>query len=140
MSKSQGESLDFFAECKNTAEKFFNEIEKSNPVYHQIATDIQGNYLEAWKNVINASISLQQEFAVKTGQNINLSEDMKKSIKSIVDISVAAYQNQNKIAADSAQASKKVFDVISENTKIFASLNKNMMDFVESTVKKYSRD
>jgi len=140
MSKSQNDSNDFFSECKSTTEKFFKEIEKSNPVYHQIATDIQENYLEAWKNVINSSISLQQEFAAKTGQNINMSEDMKKSIENIVDSSITAYQNQNKIAVDSVQASKKVFDVISENTKIFASLNKNMMDFVDSAMKKYSRD
>ena len=72
-------SLDFFAECKKNTEKFFNEIDKSTPVYHQIATDMQKNYLNAWKNVIDSSISLQQEFAAKTGQNINMSEDMKKN-------------------------------------------------------------
>ena len=133
-------SPDFFAECKKNADKFFNEIDKSTPVYHQIATDIQKNYLDAWKNVIDSSISLQQEFAAKTGQNVSMSEDMKKAIQDMIDSSVTAYQNQNKIAVDSVEASKKMFDAIGENTKILGSLNKNMMDFMESAMKKYSRN
>ena len=133
-------SLDFFVECKKNADKFFNEINKSTPVYHQIATDMQKNYLDAWKNVIDSSISLQQEFAAKTGQNINMSEDMKKTIQNMIDSSVTAYQNQNKIAVDSAEASKKMFDVIGENTKILGSLNRNIMDFMESAMKKYTKN
>ncbi len=133
-------SLDFFAECKKNTEKFFNEIDKSTPVYHQIATDMQKNYLDAWKNVIDSSISLQQEFAAKTGQNINMSEDMKKTIQNMIENSVTAYQNQNKIAVDSAEVSKKMFDAIGENTKILGSLNKNIMDFMESAMKKYSKN
>ena len=133
-------STDFFAECKKNADKFFNEINKSTPVYHQIATDMQKNYLDAWKNVIDSSISLQQEFAAKTGQNINMSEDMKKTIQNMIDSSVTAYQNQNKIAVDSTEVSKKMFDVIGENTKILGSLNRNIMDFMESAMKKYSRN
>ena len=133
-------SLDFFAECKKNTEKFFNEIDKSTPVYHQIATDMQKNYLNAWKNVIDSSISLQQEFAAKTGQSINMSEDMKKTIQNMIDSSVTAYQNQNKIAVDSTEVSKKMFDAIGENTKIFGSLNKNIMDFMESAMKRYSKN
>ena len=53
MSKPTGESKDIFTECKKNTEKFFNEIDKSSPDYHQIATDIQKSYLDAWKNVIN---------------------------------------------------------------------------------------
>ncbi|MGI9566975.1 MAG: hypothetical protein ACR2LL_08190 [Nitrosopumilus sp.] len=140
MSESTDSSLDFFAECKKNTEKFFNEIDKSTPVYHQIATDIQKNYLDAWKKVMDSSISLQQEFAAKTGQNISMSEDMKNTIQNMIENSITAYQNQNKIAIDSAEASKKVFDVIGENTKIFGSLNKNIMEFMESTMKKYSRN
>jgi len=140
MSKSTDESNDIFTACKKNTEKFFNEIDKSTPVYHQIATDVQQSYLEAWKNVINSSIALQQEYATKTGLNINIPEETMKAIQNITERAITAYQNQNKVAFDSTETSKKIFDVFSENAKIFASLNKNMIELIESGMKKYTQN
>ena len=140
MSKSTDKSNDIFTACKKNTEKFFNEIDKSTPVYHQIATDVQQSYLEAWKNVINSSIALQQEYATKTGLNINIPEETMKAIQNITERAITAYQNQNKVAFDSTETSKKIFDVFSENTKIFASLNKNMIELMESVMKKYTQN
>jgi len=140
MSKSTDESNDIFTACKKNTEKFFNEIDKSSPVYHQISTDVQQSYFEAWKNVINSSIALQQEYATKTGMNINIPEETMKAIQNITERAITAYQNQNKFAFDSTETSKKIFDVFSENTKIFASLNKNMIELMESGMKKYTQN
>lgn len=140
MSKSTDESNDIFTVCKKNIEKFFNEIDKSSPVYHQIATDVQQSYLEAWKNVINSSIALQQEYATKTGLNINIPEETMKAIQNITERAITAYQNQNKFAFDSTETSKNIFDVFSENAQIFASLNKNMIELMESGMKKYTQN
>ncbi len=140
MSKTTDESKDIFTECKKNTEKFFNEIDKSSPVYHQISTDIQRSYLDAWKNVINSSIALQQEFATKAGLNINMPEETIKAIQNMMERATTAYQNQNKFVVDSTETSKKIFDVFSENTKIFASLNKNMMELMASGMKKYTQN
>jgi len=140
MSKSTNEPNDIFTACKKNTEKFFNEIDKSSPVYHQIATDIQQSYLEAWKNVINSSIALQQEYAAKAGMNVNIPEETMKAIQDLTERAITAYQNQNKFTFDSAETSKKIFDVFSENTKIFASLNKNMIELMESGMKKYTKN
>jgi len=140
MSKPTDESKDIFTECKKNTEKFFNEIDKSSPVYHQISTDIQRSYLDAWKNVINSSIALQQEFATKAGLNINMPEETIKAIQNMIESATTAYQNQNKFVVDSTETSKKIFDVFSENTKIFASLNKNMMELMASGMKKYTQN
>jgi len=135
MSKSTEESNDLFTECSKNVEKFFNEIGKSTPVYHQAATDIQENYLRAWKNVINSSIALQKEFALKSGMNIPSNEEAVKAIQTITEYAETAYQKQNKLTLDSIQTSQKMFDVFNENTKTFATLNKNMMDFLSSIMK-----
>ncbi|MDH3854103.1 MAG: hypothetical protein OES23_06575 [Nitrosopumilus sp.] len=140
MSKSTSESKDIFTECKKNTENFFNEIAKSSPVYHQIATDIQKSYLDAWKNVINSSIAFQQEYAVKTGLNLNMPEETMNAIQNMMERATNAYQNQNKILFDSTGTSKKVFDAFSENTKIFASLNKNMMELMASGMKNYKQN
>ena len=130
------ESENIFTECKKNTERFFNEIDKSSPVYHQIATDIQRSYLDAWKNVIASSIALQQEYAAKTGLNVSMPEETMKEIHSIMEKASKAYQNQNKFVFDSTETSKKIFDIFSENTKIFSSLNKNMIDLMTSSMKK----
>lgn len=139
MSNPPDESSNIFAECKKNTEKFFNEIDKSSPVYHQIATDIQKSYLEAWKNVINSSIALQQEYASKTGLNMDMPEETMKAIQNMIERATTAYQNQNKFVFDSTETSKKVFDVFSENTKIFASLNRNMMELMASGMEKFTQ-
>ena len=136
MSTPTDKPNDIFTECKKNTEKFFNEIDKSSPVYHQIATDIQRSYLDSWKNVINSSIALQQEFATKTGLNINMPEETMNAIQNMIERAITAYQSQNKFVFDSTETSKKVFDVFSENTKILASLNKNMMELMASSMKK----
>ena len=132
------ESENIFTECKKNAERFFNEIDKSSPVYHQIATDIQRSYLDAWKNVIESSIALQQEYAAKTGLNVSMPEETMKEIHSMMEKASKAYQNQNKFVFDSTETSKKIFDIFSENTKIFSSLNKNMIDLMTSSMKKHA--
>ncbi len=140
MSKSTDDSNDIFAECKRNTEKFFNEIDKSTPVYHQAATDIQKNYLEAWKNVINSSIALQQDFATKTGMNVNLNEETIKSIQNITDQAIDAFKNQNKFTLNSVETTRKIFDAFNENNKTFASLNKNLIELMTSAMKSRSQN
>ena len=140
MSKSADESKDIFTECKKNAEKFFNEIDKSTPIYHQTATNIQQSFMEAWKNVINSSIALQQEFASKSGLNVNMNEETMKAIQNITDQAITAYKNQNKFTIDSAETSKKIFDAFNENTKTLASLNKNMIELMLSAMKQKTQN
>ncbi|MDH3191557.1 MAG: hypothetical protein OEM18_02570 [Nitrosopumilus sp.] len=140
MSKSTDESKDIFTECKKNAEKFFNEVDKSTPIYHQTATNIQQSFMEAWKNVINSSIALQQEFASKSGLNVNMNEETMKAIQNITDQAITAYKNQNKFTIDSAETSKKIFDAFNENTKTLASLNKNMIELMLSAIKQKTQN
>ena len=62
-------------------------------------------------------------------------EESGKAIQNMTEYAITAYQNQNKIALNSAEASQKIFDVFNENTKTFASLNKNMIEFMSSVMK-----
>ena len=134
------ESKDIFSICQKNVDKFFSEVEKSTPKYQESAAKLQKNYIAAWKNVINSSITIQQEYASKAGLNINMPEEMIKAIQSMTERVATAYQNQNKIVFDSTQTSKKIFDVFSENTQIFSSLNKNMMELMASGMKKYTQN
>ena len=59
MDKSSKESKDLFGASKKNIERFFNEVEKSAPKYHQSVSKLQQDYIDAWKTVINSAISLE---------------------------------------------------------------------------------
>ena len=136
MSKAADKSRDLFTECKESTKKFFTEIEKSTPIYHQTSTDIQQNFLESWKNVINSSITLQQEMAANAGLNVNANEETLKMIHNITEQAIVAYQNQNKFTLDSNYTTSNMFDAFNNNIKTFTSLSKNIQDLMLSAMKK----
>ena len=132
MDKSSQESKDLFGVSKKNVERFFNEVEKSAPRYHQSVVKLQQDYIDAWKTVINSAISLEQEYATKAGYKIDVPESVPKTIRDITDISLQAYASQNKIATDTSEATKQAFKTFNQNTKSFATLNKEIMGYIMS--------
>ena len=140
MDKIGEKSNDIFTECVKNIEKFFDEVDKTTPVYHQTATDVQQRYLQAWKNVIRESIALEKEFAVKSGANFDADEISGKAIQNMTEYAITSYRNQNKMALNTAETSQKIFDMFNENTKVFAALNKDMIEFMSSVMKPRAKD
>ncbi len=128
-SPSEGEE-DIFAVCKENAAKFFTEIEKSTPRYMQSAFSLHQKNIEAWKNVINSTIAMEQEYAKKAGLKTPVPQETKKSIRDFTEGVIKAYAAQNNIAVDAADATNRAMEALDENTKAFAALNKNMVDFM----------
>lgn len=133
------EQKDIFSVCKKNVDKFFSEIEKSTPKYQESMLKQQQDYLNAWKSVINSAISLEQEYATKAGLDVDVPESTLNTIRDITQQTLRAYEAQNKMAADTAEASKRAFDAFNESTKSFASLNKNIMGFMMSAIQQYSK-
>ena len=126
-SPSEGQE-DIFAVCKENADKFFSEIEKSTPRYMQSAFSLHQKNIEAWKNVINSTIAMEQEYAKKAGLKTPVPQETKKSIRDFTEGVIKAYAAQNNIAVDTADATNRAMETFEENTKAFAALNKNMVD------------
>jgi len=138
MSKPTGESKDVFTVCKQNVEKFFSEIKKSTPRYQQSVATLQQDYVEAWKNVINSAITLEQEYANKAGLNTAVPEATLKTIRDITEKAIKAYEDQNKIALDATEQTTRAFNAFNENTKSFASLNRNIMESMMSAFQQKS--
>ncbi len=130
------ESKDIFSICTKNVEKFFSEVEKSMPKYQESAVELQKNYITAWKNVINSAIALEQEYATKAGLRVDVPEAAMESVKIITKQVSEALAAQNKAVTDSAEATKQAFNAFNENTKSFASLNRNIMGFMMSVLEK----
>ena len=139
MSKPAQEQKDIFSVCKKNVDKFFSEIEKSTPRYQQSVQKQQQDYLNAWKNVINSAISLEQEYATKAGFNVDVPEATLSAIRELTQQAIKAYESQNKVVMDTAEATKQAFNAFNENTKSFASLNRNIMGFLISSIQQKSK-
>lgn len=132
MDKSSKQSKDIFDVSKKNVERFFNEVEKSAPKYHQSVSKLQQDYISAWKTVINSAISLEQEYAIKAGYKMDVPDSVLRTIRDITDVSLQAYAHQNKIAVDTSEATKLAFKTFNQNTKSFATLNKEIMGYIMS--------
>ncbi len=132
MDKSSDQSKDLFGVSKKNIDRFFNEVEKSSPKYHQSVAKLQQDYIDAWKTVINSAISLEQEYAIKAGYKTEVPESVLKTIRDITDFSLQAYTNQNKITTNTTEATKQAFKTFNQNTKSFATLNKEIMGYIMS--------
>ena len=125
---------DIFAVCKENANKFFTEIEKSSPRYVQSVSDLHQKNIEAWKNVINSTIAMQQEYAKQTGLKTPVPQETKKPIRDFTEEVIKAYATQNNITVGVADATNRAIVALDENTKVFAALNKNMLDSMLSVI------
>jgi len=139
MSNPTGESKDVFTVCKQNVAKFFSEIQKSTPQYQQSVANLQQDYVEAWKNVINSAIALEQEYANKAGLNADVPEATLKTIRDITEQAIKVYEDQNKISLDVTEETTKAFNVFNENAKSFASLNRNIMFSMMSAFQQKSK-
>ncbi len=133
------EPKDIFSVCKKNVDKFFSEIEKSTPRYQQSAQKLQADYLNAWKTLINSAISLEQEYATKAGFSVDVPEATLGAIREVTQQAIKAYETQNKVVIDTAEATKQAFNAFNENTKSFASLNRDIMGFMLSTIQQKSK-
>jgi len=119
---------DIFAVCKENSVRFFTEVEKSTPRYVQSAISLHQKNIEAWKNVINSTIAMQQEYAKKAGFKTPVPQETKKSIRDFTEGVIKAYAAQNNITVGATDAANRAIVALDENTKAFAALNQNMVD------------
>ena len=124
---STQETKEFFAVYKQNIDKYFNEVEKSLPLYLQSITNLQQTYTAAWKNTIESSISLQQELANKVGINTNVSPAFINMVNDAAEewIKIKAIQNKTVLATiDGIQQYVKMFN---DNAKIFTELSESIL-------------
>jgi len=135
MSKTD-QPKDIYSIWTQSVAKFFEEAEKSTSQYRQSVATLQQEYLEAWKSVINSAIALEKEYATKAGLSADVPEATLKNAREITEKALQAYQTQGKFTATGTDIAKKAFQAFNENTKSFASLNKEIMDSMMSVLQK----
>lgn len=127
MSKTTPETKEIFAVYKQNIDKFFDDVEKSLPQYLQSITNLQQEYTEAWKNAFDSAVSLQQEYATKSGLNTNVPSAYIKMVNDATEEIIKARSVQNKIALATIDVARQNLKSFNDSTKAFSELNENML-------------
>ncbi len=118
---------DVYAVCQQNVDKFMEVVKQSVPRYHQSVTNTQQEYVEACENIIGTGVTLQKEFAYKTGMTANIPDTALRVIHESMDEAVKAIAIQNQIALAAIDATQQNIKTFNGNAKAFADLNRNVL-------------
>ena len=124
---TQGNSKDVFSVYQENVDKLFNGIKQSVPQYHQSITNVQQEYLQAYENIVDSTITLQKEYVKKAGIAANIPETTLKVIHDTTEEFVKATSIQNQVALATIDATQQNIKTFNDNAKSFADLNRNIL-------------
>jgi len=133
MSKQIQTSESFFDVYKQNVDKYFENATDVAPQQLQAWTNIQSEWYKACKNTINSALSLQQEFAKKTGIESSIPEAAKNVIVDTNKQIIKAKSVQNQIIQASANAIQQNFKTLNDSVSAFTDLNRNILQSWIST-------
>jgi len=129
MSKNEQtpETKDMFSVYQENVDKIFSGIRHSVPQYHQSITNVQQEYLHAYENIVDSTITLQKEYAKKAGIVTNIPQTTLKVIHDTTEEFVKATSIQNQITLATIDATQQNIKTFNDNAKSFADLNRNIL-------------
>jgi membrane-associated HD superfamily phosphohydrolase len=117
---------DFFVTYKQNVERYFENMENSIPKYYQTLLELQQEYLQAWENMFKATISVQKEFAGKTGLNIEQNTAASKFISDTTEATIKARAVRDEIILTSIDTAKENVKEWNKRSQEFIDLNRKI--------------
>jgi len=124
---TQTPTSDAFTMYKQNVQKYFENISKLTPHYFQSVTELQNECVNTCQKTINATVSIQQEFAKKTGLNTEIPDSAKTAIVDTNKQIVQASTVNNQWAKTTIDATVQNFKTFNDNVNAFTELNKNII-------------
>ena len=124
---TQTKSKDVFSVYQENVDKIFNGVKQSVPQYHQSITNVQQEYLQAYENVVDSTITLQKEYVQKAGIAANIPEATLKVIHDTTEEFVKAASIQNQVTLATIDATQQNIKTFNDNAKSFVELNRNIL-------------
>lgn len=123
----QSNPKDLFSVYQQNVDKFFNGIRTSVPQYHQAITNVQQEFIQAYENIADSTLTLQKEFAKKAGIAANIPEASIKVMQDTTEEIVKATSIQNQVTLATIDATQQNIKTFNDNAKSFAELNRNIL-------------
>ena len=124
---TQTQSNNVYSMYKQNVQKYFENISKKSPQYFQAATDLQNECIKTCEKTITASVSVQQEFAKKTGITTEIPSAARTAIIDINKQIVQASTVNNQLAKTAIDTTVQNIQAFSNNINSFAELNNNIV-------------
>ncbi len=124
---TQTQTMDAFSTYKQNVQKYFENISKITPQYFQSITHLQEECLKACEKTINASASITQEFAKKTGIATEIPSAAKTAFVDTNKQIVQASTVHNQFVKTTIDATVQNIKTFNDNVNSFADLNKNII-------------
>ena len=124
---TQTQSSDVYVMCKQNVQKYFENVTKLIPQYFQSITHLQDECMKTCEKAINATVSIQQEFAKKSGMKTDI-PDVAKTV--IVDTNkqiVQASTINSQLVKTTVDATVQNIKTFNDNVNAFVDLNKNIV-------------
>ena len=125
--QTQSNPKDLFSVYQQNVDKFFNGIRTSVPQYHQAITNVQQEFIQAYENIADSTLTLQKEFAKKSGIAANIPEATIKVMQDTTEEIVKASSIQNQVTLATIDATQQNIKTFNDNAKSFADLNRNIL-------------
>lgn len=126
MSKAT-ESKEIFSVCKQNIHRYFDETEKNVAQYLQAVTNLQQECAAAFKNTIENTISIQQEYIARTGLSSNVPSAYLKAVNDATEEMVKTSSVQSKAVLAAIDAARQNVKTFNENAKAFSDMNANVL-------------
>jgi hypothetical protein len=130
--QTQG-TKDLFSVFQENVDKLFTGIRQSVPQYHQSITNVQQEYLQAYQNIVNSTITIQKEYIKKSGIATTTPQQTLQVIHDTAEEFVKATSIQNQITLATIDATQQNIKTFNDNAKSFADLNRNILQSWIST-------
>jgi len=124
---TQTQSSDAYALYKQNVQKYFENITKQTPQYFQSITHLQDECMKTCEKAINATVSMQQEFAKKSGMKTDIPDSAKTAIADTNKQIVQASTINNQLVKTTIDATVQNIKTFNDNVNAFADLNKNII-------------
>ena len=112
---------------KQNVQKYFENISKITPQYFQSITQLQEEGMKTCEKTINATVSVQQEFAKKAGITTEVPDAARTAIIDTNKQIVQASTLNNQLTKTTIDTTVQNIKTFSDNINAFAELNKNII-------------
>lgn len=124
-SSNQNENV--YSIYKQNVQRYFENVAKNVPQYTQSVTHLQEECVKSCAKTIDASISMQQEFAKKNRFPTEIPDTMKTAFIDVSKQFVQASTVQNQIVKTTIDATVQNIKAFNDNVNAFADLNKDII-------------
>ena len=120
---TQTQSSDVYSMYKQNVQKYFENISKISPQYFQAITQLQEECMKTCEKTINATVSVQQEFAKKAGITTEVPDAARTAIIDTNKQIVQASTLNNQLTKTTIDTTVQNIKTFSDNINAFAELN-----------------